>query len=125
MGKTLSIAGIIGALAMVMASFDANAIPISRLSVESPDVALAAGGCGPGFHRGPYGACRPNVVPYGAVGVYRGGVYRGGVYRGGVYRGGVYRGGVYRGGVYRGGAYRGGAYHYHRGVHRGGRVYRR
>jgi len=22
--------------------------------------ASAAGGCGPGFHRGPYGACRPN-----------------------------------------------------------------
>ena len=30
--------------------------------------ANAAGGCGPGFHRGPYGGCRPNggavvVVP--------------------------------------------------------------
>ena len=23
--------------------------------------ANAAGGCGPGFHRGPYGACRPNA----------------------------------------------------------------
>ena len=23
--------------------------------------ASAAGGCGPGFHRGSYGACRPNV----------------------------------------------------------------
>jgi hypothetical protein len=23
-------------------------------------VAEAAGGCGPGFHRGPYGGCRPN-----------------------------------------------------------------
>ena len=22
--------------------------------------ANAAGGCGPGFHRGPYGGCRPN-----------------------------------------------------------------
>jgi hypothetical protein len=22
----------------------------------------AAGGCGPGFHRGPYGGCRANVV---------------------------------------------------------------
>lgn len=24
--------------------------------------ANAAGGCGPGYHRGPYGACRPNRV---------------------------------------------------------------
>ena len=32
--------------------------------------ANAAGGCGPGFHRGPYGGCRPNggvVVVPGAV----------------------------------------------------------
>ena len=25
--------------------------------------AQAAGGCGPGFHRGPYGGCRPNFGP--------------------------------------------------------------
>jgi hypothetical protein len=36
----------------------------------------ASGGCGPAFHRGPYGGCRPNgrpvaVVPGGvAVGVF-------------------------------------------------------
>jgi hypothetical protein len=29
------------------------------LSVFCVDGAIA-GGCGPGFHRGPYGACRPN-----------------------------------------------------------------
>ncbi|MHB8283303.1 MAG: GCG_CRPN prefix-to-repeats domain-containing protein [Caulobacteraceae bacterium] len=28
--------------------------------------ASAAGGCGPAFHRGPYGGCRPNYGP-GAV----------------------------------------------------------
>src|SRR5215472_688284 len=36
------------------------------LSLVSIDGASAAGGCGPGFHPGPYGACRPNaavVVP--------------------------------------------------------------
>jgi hypothetical protein len=37
--------------------------------------ANAAGGCGPGFHRGPYGGCRPNggavVVAPGAVVVER------------------------------------------------------
>ena len=27
----------------------------------SASAAQAAGGCGPGFHRGPYGGCRPNV----------------------------------------------------------------
>jgi hypothetical protein len=25
--------------------------------------AQASGGCGPAFHRGPYGGCRPNVGP--------------------------------------------------------------
>jgi hypothetical protein len=25
----------------------------------SPEVILVAGGCGPGWHRGPYGGCRP------------------------------------------------------------------
>jgi hypothetical protein len=27
----------------------------------SPDTILVAEGCGPGFHRGPYGRCRPNL----------------------------------------------------------------
>ena len=40
------------------------AILLSLACVQS---ASAAGGCGPGFHRGPYGACRPNgPVVYGA-----------------------------------------------------------
>ena len=41
------------------------------LSVVCVDGASAEGGCGPGFHRGPYGGCRPNrgpvVVVPGAV----------------------------------------------------------
>ena len=43
------------------------AILISLVCVQS---ASAAGGCGLGFHRGPYGGCRPNgpvVVAPGAV----------------------------------------------------------
>jgi hypothetical protein len=45
------------------------AISLSPLSIGS---ATAEGGCGPGFHRGPYGGCRPNrgpivVVPGAAV----------------------------------------------------------
>lgn len=33
------------------------------LSLISVDGASAAGGCGPGFHPGPYGRCRPNERP--------------------------------------------------------------
>jgi hypothetical protein len=120
--KFFSILGIVGALSMGAFSNNAEAFSMSPIPVAS-DVTLVMQGCGIGFHRGPYGGCRPNGgAYYGGGGYYGGGaVYRGGVYRGGgaVYRGGAYRGGaVYRGGAYRGGAYRGGA------VRRGG-VYRR
>jgi hypothetical protein len=42
------------------------------LSLVCIDSASAAGGCGAGFHRGPYGGCQPNrgpvvVVPGAAV----------------------------------------------------------
>jgi hypothetical protein len=33
------------------------------LSLVSLDSAIAEGGCGPGFHRNPYGRCRPNEGP--------------------------------------------------------------
>jgi hypothetical protein len=33
------------------------------LSLVSIHGASAEGGCGPGFHRGPYGACHPNRGP--------------------------------------------------------------
>lgn len=76
--------------------------------------AEAAGGCGVGFHRGPYGGCRPN---------YYGG-YRGGVVYGGraVYGRRVYGGRVYRGGGFRGGRVAG--FHGGRGFHGGGRFHR-
>jgi hypothetical protein len=44
----------------------ATAIILSLACVQN---AIAEGGCGPGFHRGPYGHCRPNgpvVVAPGA-----------------------------------------------------------
>jgi hypothetical protein len=109
------IAGVIGALTTMIVAFDANAFSISPVPNQSYNVTLVAGGCGLGFHRGPYGGCRPNIAGYPAVG-YGGGVYRGGVYRGGAYRGGVYRGGVY----HRGGVYRRGGFHGGRGGFRGG-----
>jgi hypothetical protein len=37
----------------------------------STDVIQVAGGCGPGWHRGPYGGCRRNAVAYGAPVVVR------------------------------------------------------
>lgn len=54
-------------------SFNAQALPVSPSpsGQAEPLVTLVAGGCGPGFHRGPYGHCRANeavvVVPGAAV----------------------------------------------------------
>jgi hypothetical protein len=41
------------------------------LTLASVSAADAAGGCGPGFHRGPYDGCRPNRGPVlvGAPGI--------------------------------------------------------
>lgn len=73
--------------------------------------ALAAQGCGPGFHRGPYGYCRPLYGgAYAAPGYYRGGAY--------AYRGGYGRG-VYGGRVYGRGGYAGRGYGARVGHHRG------
>jgi hypothetical protein len=39
----------------------AEAMPFPLLGDETPSaITLTAGGCGIGFHRGPYGGCRPN-----------------------------------------------------------------
>jgi len=38
----------------------AHAMPLAPLApATSSDVIEVAGGCGPGWHRGPYGGCRP------------------------------------------------------------------
>jgi hypothetical protein len=42
------------------ALFAAMAVGVALAGVSS---ANAAGGCGPDFHRGPYGGCRPNGGP--------------------------------------------------------------
>jgi hypothetical protein len=38
-----------------------QAMPLGPVvdQTAAPDVILVAGGCGPGWHRGPYGGCRP------------------------------------------------------------------
>ena len=46
------------------AAVEAQAFPSApATSSGNADVILVAGGCGPGFHRGPHGGCRPNVGP--------------------------------------------------------------
>jgi hypothetical protein len=52
-------------------------MPLAPLEQAETTVAIpVAGGCGPGFHRGPYGGCRRNG--------YYGGVYYGGAVAPGV-----------------------------------------
>ena len=44
----------------LMAVSTSQAMPIYPLdSSGSPEIIRVSGGCGPGWHRGPYGACRP------------------------------------------------------------------
>jgi hypothetical protein len=55
-----------------LAAVPVQAMTIAPLSGASPDITLVAGGCGAGFHRGPYGGCVRNAVvaaPGVAVGV--------------------------------------------------------
>jgi hypothetical protein len=46
-----------------LASFGAQAFPISPLDsrLGAADMTLVAGGCGIGFHPGPFGRCRANA----------------------------------------------------------------
>ena len=50
-------------------SFGAQALPGSPApaQVTSSEIVQVRGFCGLGFHRGPYGNCVPNGVPYGYV----------------------------------------------------------
>jgi hypothetical protein len=112
------------ALAVGLYAPRAQAFSPARVDAPASPVELTAGGCGPGWHRNPWGRCAPGGLygapMYGAPVYGGGGYYRGGpVYRPAPY----YRGGYYRRGPY----YRGGAaVHrgpYRRGPYRG-RVYR-
>jgi len=43
-------------------------MPLAPLEQAQASLAIpVAGGCGPGFHRGPYGGCRHNAYVGGAV----------------------------------------------------------
>ena len=55
--------------ALSAGSVAAQAMPAGSVAGTgaAPDVILVSGGCGPAFHRGPFGGCRPNGFfrPYG------------------------------------------------------------
>ena len=55
----------------------AEAMPGHSIGADATpaEVILVAGGCGPGFHRGFYGGCRPNV--FHGYGYRRYGYHRG------------------------------------------------
>jgi hypothetical protein len=45
----------------LMGAGAASAMPLPPLAPQT-DMIKVAGGCGPGFHRGPYGGCRQNYA---------------------------------------------------------------
>jgi hypothetical protein len=52
------------------------------VTVAAAESASAAQGCGPGFHRGPYGRCIPNRGPGGPIVAAPGGLIVGNFYQG-------------------------------------------
>lgn len=71
MNKLIAVA--FGAAIGLAVTTSANAMPLAPLDQAQPEMTIqVAGGCGPGFHRGPRGGCRRNagavvVVPGAAV----------------------------------------------------------
>jgi hypothetical protein len=55
------------AVSMTFALSAAQAMPMPNdvTATSSAPIILTAGGCGPAFHRGPYGGCRPNAAWHG------------------------------------------------------------
>jgi hypothetical protein len=57
--KLLSLAAVIGVSFFCVAA--TSAMPLAPLEQAEASLTIpVAGGCGPGFHRGPYGGCRRN-----------------------------------------------------------------
>lgn len=57
---------VIASVAM-LAGTAAHALPLAPLSAGDAAITLVRGGCGFGEHRGPYGGCRLNRGPRGAI----------------------------------------------------------
>ena len=63
MTKLLSLAAAIGVSFFCVAA--AQSMPLAPLEQIQASLTIpVAGGCGPGFHRGPYGDCRRNGGGY-------------------------------------------------------------
>ena len=62
MNRIVVLLAAIGALASISTGARALTIP-HGLSAAPSEVTLVAGGCGRGWHRGPYGGCRRNWSP--------------------------------------------------------------
>lgn len=56
-----SIAAIIFGVGLIAGAASAQAMPLSPMSSDSL-VTQVAGGCGAGWHRGPYGGCQRNYA---------------------------------------------------------------
>ena len=59
MNRLIAIGFVTGAL---LGASAAQAMPLAPLAPAPADVIAVAGGCGPGWHRGPYGGCRRNYA---------------------------------------------------------------
>ncbi len=59
MSKTIKLAAAAAALFAAL-PLSAEAMPIAPAASADAGVTFVAGGCGPGFHRGPFLGCRPN-----------------------------------------------------------------
>ena len=71
MSKRITSILICGALGLIFSS-EVQAMPVSPAPTHAvtPFVTPVRGFCGLGFHRGPYGYCLRNGVPYGYVPSY-------------------------------------------------------
>jgi hypothetical protein len=57
MNRLIAFAFVLGAL-----TGGANAMPLAPLAPTQDNLIAVAGGCGGGWHRGPYGGCRRNYA---------------------------------------------------------------
>ncbi len=81
----MRLTGLIITASIALFAGGAQAMPVTPLSGGEAAVVLVRGGCGFGAHRGPYGGCRLNRGPRGAIRRAMTGAPRGcppGLYRG-------------------------------------------
>jgi hypothetical protein len=57
MNRLIAAAFLLGTLTVA-----ASAMPLAPLTPANSDIIAVAGGCGPGWHRGPYGGCLRNFA---------------------------------------------------------------